>query len=151
MIIVTRTEWQGKLSLVKLNARAGLTRNTSAETFRKPTTACFRKNCPNHYDVDANVNGYASKFPIKLRHWIDCKQSFFFSKSVKKWVKPGVRILRALRARASHVRIFSASSQSRSLVSASFQTFCLTTRAYLNTQKYGLFCSLATERITNLQ
>ena len=29
--------------------------------------------------------------------------------------------------------------------------FCLTTRAYLNTQKYGLFCSLATERITNLQ
>ena len=26
--------------------------------------------------------------------------------------------------------------------SASFQTFCLTARAYLNTQKYGLFCSL---------
>ena len=38
--------------------------------------------------------------------------------------------------------IFSVSSQSRSLFSASFQTFCLTTRAYLNTQKYGLFCSL---------
>ena len=32
--------------------------------------------------------------------------------------------------------------QSRSLFSASFQTFCLTARAYLNTQKYGLFCSL---------
>ena len=28
------------------------------------------------------------------------------------------------------------------LFSASFQTFCLTARAYLNTQKYGLFCSL---------
>ena len=26
--------------------------------------------------------------------------------------------------------------------SASFQTFCLTVRAYFNTQKYGLFCSL---------
>ena len=32
--------------------------------------------------------------------------------------------------------------RSRSLFSASFQTFCLTTRAYLNTQKYRLFCSL---------
>ena len=30
----------------------------------------------------------------------------------------------------------------RSLFSASFQTFCLTARAFLNTQKYGLFCSL---------
>ena len=39
-------------------------------------------------------------------------------------------------------RIFSVSPQSRSLFSASFQTFCLTARPYLNTQKYGLFCSL---------
>ena len=31
---------------------------------------------------------------------------------------------------------------SRSLFSALFETFCLTARAYLNTQKYGLFCSL---------
>ena len=43
------------------------------------------------------------------------KQPVFFSKSVKK-LKRGVR--------------------------ASFQTFCLTARAYLNKQKYGLFCSL---------
>lgn len=27
-------------------------------------------------------------------------------------------------------------------IGASFQTFYLTARAYLNTQKYGLFCSL---------
>ena len=40
------------------------------------------------------------------------------------------------------VRIFSVSPQSRSLFSASLPTFCLTARAYLNTQKYGLFCSL---------
>ena len=33
-------------------------------------------------------------------------------------------------------------AKSRSLFSASFQTFCLTARAYLNTQKYGLLCSL---------
>ena len=37
---------------------------------------------------------------------------------------------------------FCAFQQSRSLFSASLQTFCLTARAYLNTQKYGLFCSL---------
>ena len=39
-------------------------------------------------------------------------------------------------------RTFSVSPQSHSPFSASFQTFCLTARAYLNTQKYGLFCSL---------
>ena len=33
-------------------------------------------------------------------------------------------------------------ARERSLFSASFQTFCLTARAYLNTQKYGLFYSL---------
>ena len=32
--------------------------------------------------------------------------------------------------------------KSRSLFSASFQAFCLTARAYLNTQKYGLIFSL---------
>ena len=52
----------------------------------------------------------------------------FFLKSVKKSVKRGVRIL--------------ASLPSLALFSASFQTFCLTARAYLNAQKYGLFCSL---------
>ena len=41
--------------------------------------------------------------------------------------------------------IFSVSPQSHSPFSASFQTFCLTARAYLNTQKYGLFCSLIEE------
>ena len=48
---------------------------------------------------------------------------FFFSKSVNRW---RVRVLRARSAWAA----------------ASFQTFCLTASAYLNTQKYGLFCSL---------
>ena len=43
------------------------------------------------------------------------------------------------------VGAFSVSPQSRSLFSASFQTFCLTAHAYLNTQKYGLFCSLPFE------
>ena len=37
----------------------------------------------------------------------------------------------------------SVSPQSRSLFSASFQTFFfLSAHSYLNTQKYGLFCSL---------
>ena len=68
--------------------------------------------------------------------------------SFKKKVMCDVRVLRARSARASQGRrerkngIFSVSPQSGSLFSASFQTFCLTARAYLNTQKYGLFCSL---------
>ena len=90
---------------------------------------------------------------------------FFFSKSVKKLVKRGVRVLRARSAQPhtplyGHVRrekknrlsvlhtmsIFSVSPQSHSPFSASFQTFCLTARAYLNKQKYGLFCSLSNIR-----
>ena len=86
------------------------------------------------------------------KNWkkLDCKTvGFFFSKSVNKTEKSGVRVLRARSARASHVRraceareIKNVSPQFCSLFSASFQTFCLTARAYLNTQKYGLFCSL---------
>ena len=73
---------------------------------------------------------------------------FFFSKSVKNSAKRGVRVLSARSARASHARKAcetrdkNLSPHSRSLFSASFQTFCLTARAYLKTQKYGLFCSL---------
>ena len=53
------------------------------------------------------------------------------------------RVIRTNIAHAKRtVRIFSVSPHSRSLFSALFKTFCLTARAYLNTQKYGLFCSL---------
>ena len=54
------------------------------------------------------------------------------------------RVLQARRAcrREKKKRIFSVSPQYRSLFSASLQAFCLTVCAYLNTQKYGLFCSL---------
>ena len=51
----------------------------------------------------------------------------------------GVRVLCAQCERASHVE---RATESRSLFSASFQTYCLTARAYLNTQKYRLFWSL---------
>ena len=74
---------------------------------------------------------------------LKCKTvCFFFSKSVKKSVKSGVRVLRARSARALGACEAREKNQSRSLFSASFQTFCLTARAYLNTVKYGLFCSL---------
>ena len=76
--------------------------------------------------IITNTNNYSFEL-VK----IDCKTVGFFSKSVKKSVKRGVRVLRARSARASHAPF-----------SASFQTFGLTARAYLNTQKYGLFCSL---------
>ena len=56
------------------------------------------------------------------------------------WEKRVIRTNTAYAKRT--VRIFSVFPQSRSLFSALFETFCLTARAYLNTQKYGLFCSL---------
>ena len=70
---------------------------------------------------------------------VDCKTvGFFFSKSVEKSVKRGVIVVRARARRAC---------ESRSVFSASFQTFCLTARAFLNRQKFGLFCSLPFGRV----
>ena len=65
---------------------------------------------------------------------------FFFFKSSKEIGKACRKSL----TRAKRVRREKKTSlpRSRSLFSASFQTFCLTARAYLNTQKYGLFRSL---------
>ena len=82
-------------------------------------------------DTRASLHTYEQRFQ-RIKSRLDCKIVDFFSRSVKKSGKRGVRVLRAC----------SVSPQSRSLISASFQTFCLTARAYLNTQKYGLFCSL---------
>ena len=68
--------------------------------------------------------------------WLDCKTVGFFSKSVKKLVK-------AWRTSLTRAKLVGrVSPQSRSLFSASFQTFFSTTGAYLNTQQSGLFCSL---------
>ena len=86
---------------------------------------------------------------LPLGSWpeVDCKTVvlllllfFSFSKSI--WC--GVRVaLRASSAPQTPLgRIFNVSSQSRSPFSASLQAFCLTVRAYLNNQKYGLICSL---------
>ena len=66
---------------------------------------------------------------------LDCKTVGFFLKISKEIVKAWRKSL-TRDAREPH------SPQPRTLFSASFQTFCLTARAYLNTQKYGLFCSL---------
>ena len=71
---------------------------------------------------------------------IDCKTVGFFLKISKEIGKAWSKN-RACEAREKK-RIFSVSPQSLSMFSASFQTFCLTARPYLNTQKYGLFCSL---------
>ena len=92
-----------------------------------------------------NLPTYPSPKPILA---LDCKTVFFFkiSKEIgKAWRKS---LTRAKRARLPHTlvreeNIFRVSSQSRSLFSASFQTFCPTDHAYLNTQKYGLPSTLA--------
>ena len=68
---------------------------------------------------------------------LDCKTVGFFLKISKEFGKAWRKSLTRAK-RASLTR----PPQSRSLFSALFQTFCLTARAYLNTQKYGLFCSL---------
>ena len=70
----------------------------------------------------------------KKKTWesLDCKTVVFFLKISK---EIGKACRKSLTCEASFAR-------SRSLFSASFQTFCLTARAYMNTQKYGLFCSL---------
>ena len=63
----------------------------------------------------------------------------------KTWRKSLTRLKRASHWRVRREkknRIFGVFPQSHSPFSAPFQTFRLTARAYLNTQKYGLFCSL---------
>ena len=86
---------------------------------------------------------------LLVLNFVDCKTVGFFLKiSKKKKGKVSVSLTRAKRASLTNptTREFSVSPQSRSLFSASFQTFCLTARAYLNTQKYRLFCSLLISR-----
>ena len=105
----------------------------------------FGSNCLNGGNlnvgtVEVQLDSIADTKLLALRT-IDCKTVVFFSKSVKNSVKRGVRVLRA--RSASLTRVFSVSPRSRSLFSALFETFCLTARAYLNRQKYGLFCSLS--------
>ena len=65
--------------------------------------------------------------PHQANHSLDCKTVGFFLKITKEigkaWRKSVTRANRA--------------SLTRPLFSASFHTFCLTARAYLNTQKYS--------------
>ena len=72
-------------------------------------------------------------YPYRLQN-----SRFFFLKISKEIGKAWRKSL----TRAKRASLTNVSPQSRSLFSASFQTFCLTARGYLNTQKQGLFCSL---------
>ena len=107
-------------------------------------------------DLSSSIETYSWMFT----NWhavIDCKTVHFFLKSLaqdsdaRKAREPHMRtpIGRACEARERERErkkndcIFSVSPQSRSLFSTSFQTLCFTARTYLNTQKYGLSCSLA--------
>ena len=95
---------------------------------------CLQKRVIRSYTVYLGVvNIFKQSFPAFRSSGRLQNSRFFFSKSVKKTVKLRV-VLRARSARASHARRACA-PQSRSLFSTSFQTFCLTARAYLNTQK----------------
>ena len=77
--------------------------------------------------------------PVLATLTLDCKRVvFFFSKSVKKSVKRGERVLHARSARSSHAREKTVCPQSHSPFSDSFQTFCLTARAY-NTDCFAVY------------
>ena len=67
---------------------------------------------------------------------VDCTAVGFFLKIRKEMGKAWHKSF----TRASHT--CEASLPSLALFSASFQTFCLTVRAHLKMQKYGLFCNL---------
>ena len=84
------------------------------------------------------------KLFLYLLIYIDCKTVGFFLKISKEIGKACRKSLkRAKLASLTRPYFYSVSPQSRCLFSASFQTSCLTARAYLNMQKYGLFCSLS--------
>ena len=71
---------------------------------------------------------------------VDCKTVGFILKISKEignaWRKSLTRAMRASLTRRA------GDGESRSLFSPSFQSYCWTARAYLNTRKYGLFWSL---------
>ena len=89
--------------------------------------------------MKTNLNSCASK---------SRRSTSFYSESFRNWISRMTCIKHYLTACWQLVSKFSQWElpQSRSLFSASFQTFCLTARAYLSTQKYGLFCSLLVRR-----
>ena len=93
----------------------------------------------------ADVRGAGtSDEPLRKSAWEAreiAKQSVFFSKSVKKSVKRGVRVLRARSASLKRPYVLSVFSLARS------RTFVwLLARTWILTQKYGLFCSLEARR-----
>ena len=75
--------------------------------------------------------------------YVDCKTiGFFPSKSEKKSVKRGVRVLRAQSEAREKVFLASLSSLALCFQPRSRSFVWLLARRYLNTQKYELFCSL---------
>ena len=70
--------------------------------------------------------------PLKLIPWLFCNTL---------WKTPVLHVIWH-RFQTLFGQCVAVYPQSHSPFSASFQTFCLTARTYLNTQKYGLFCSL---------
>ena len=81
---------------------------------------------PDPHQDPTSLRCYLSKWTVQE---LDCKTVGFFLKISKEIGKAWRKSL----ARAKPASLFS----------TSFQTFCLTACPYLNTQKYGLFCSLS--------
>ena len=71
------------------------------------------------------VSGYMTSLIRYSFGWLDCKTVGFFSKSVKKSVKCGVRVLRARSAQASHARRACEEREKKRLSPVSLSVFSL--------------------------
>ena len=74
--------------------------------------------------------------------WLECKMFTVFG------VRHGVRSMNSRNMNHACASVKKAQNCNKDCIISGIsldtkQTFCLTVRAYLNTQKYGLFCSLA--------
>ena len=148
-------KWEGK----SLGTRSWCTCRSCADRgvfellLRSPSCQQVSVKCWLRVAVDFSLNKYGFLFHVlvrvkqraptttpsrrstdaRCRPPLECKTVGFFLKISKEigkaWRKSPARANRASLTRPS-------------LFSALFHTFCLTAGAYLNTHKYGLFCSL---------
>ena len=134
---------QRSLSWIKGSWRLGVDGNLIPK--RKRWHWLWSVEC--HEPLEENSNSHVVCCICLFYDMTRLQNSRFFSKISKEigkaWRKSLARLEREphtrVRREKKNLPVF---PLSRSLFSALFQTFWLIARAYLNTQKYGLFCSL---------
>ena len=98
--------------------------------------------CFKYHQISSKLCSFTLSVRERFYFWLAEKVAVVFKldcKTVGFFLKISKEIGKAWRMCLTRAKL---QPQSRSLFSTSFQTFCSTALAYLNTQKYGLFCSL---------